>query len=166
MSESEEGTKASFKQSLFLFIYHVVLALFLAYAIYNVWPPQPWPENPQKNAIAKRPGDKSADAEKKVKGPETKGTLNTTATATSGTATGTIATNTTGTATNTTATNTTATATSGTATNTATADARSDSKTAGDELSSYGGEFPPSFSLFGRRFQPPLEQRLILLVLL
>jgi len=166
MSESEEGTKASFKQSLFLFIYHVVLALFLAYAIYNVWPPQPWPENPQKNATAKRPGDKSADAEKKVNGPETKGTSNTTATATSGTATGTIATNTTGTAMNTTATNTTATATSGTATNTATADARSDSKTAGDELSSYGGEFPPSFSLFGRRFQPPLETRLILLVLL
>lgn len=149
MSESDPGTKASFKQSLLLFIYHVVLGLFLAYAIYNVWPPQPWPENPQKNATANRSGDKSDDTEKKAKAPATKGQADTTATATSGTATAT-----------------TATSTSGTLTDTAAADTQSGSKTAEAELSSYGDEFPPSFSLFCWKFKPPLETRLILLVLL
>lgn len=160
MSESDPGTKASFKQSLFLFIYHIVLGLFLAYAIYNVWPPQPWPENPRNNAPAKRAGDKSGDAEKKAKAPETKGPADT-GTATSGTATETTATTTSGTATETTATT-----TSGTATDTAAADTRSNSKTADAELSSYGDEFPPSFSLFRWTFKPALETRLILLVML
>src|SRR5712671_5651821 len=35
--------KVHFYQVLMLFAYHVALAVFLAYAIYNVWPPQPWP---------------------------------------------------------------------------------------------------------------------------
>lgn len=124
--EPDPGTKASFWQSLFLFVYHVVLGLFLAYAIYNVWPPQPWPEDP-----AKRAGTKAEEAATKTVVPPT----------------------------DTAATDTAATDTSSTG-------AGSESEQAANELNAYGGKYPPSFELLGITFQPPLETRLILLVLL
>lgn len=128
-SESDPGTPASFRQAFFLFLYHVALGLFLAYAIYNVWPPQPWPKDPRPPASDQRRGVKDDVTAKK--GPD--------ATATDTTTSGT--------------------ATSGSATT-------SGSEAAAAELSSYGSEFPPPFWLFGCRFTPPLETRLILLVLL
>src|SRR5229473_1665935 len=46
-----------------LFIYHVLLAVFLAYVIYNVWPPQPWPgDTAQARADAKAEVAKSEAA--------------------------------------------------------------------------------------------------------
>jgi hypothetical protein len=110
---------ASFRQAFFLFIYHVVLGLFLAYAIYNVWPPQPWPKEPAAQRAAA----------KKAKNPGTTDSTGTTDTA-------------------------------------GRSAAPSTSEAAEAELSSYGGEFPPPFWLFGWKFMPPLETRLILLVLL
>src|SRR5947209_13989010 len=64
-SESDPGTPASFWQALFLFVYHVVLGLFLAYAVYNVWPPQPWPKDPRPLASEQRPGVKAEATAKK-----------------------------------------------------------------------------------------------------
>jgi hypothetical protein len=46
--------KVKFYQVLLLFTYHILLAVFLAYCIYNVWPPQPWPgDSPEARAEAK-----------------------------------------------------------------------------------------------------------------
>ena len=42
-SKPDPPEKVNVYQVGILFIYHVLLAIFLAYAIYNVWPPQPWP---------------------------------------------------------------------------------------------------------------------------
>lgn len=95
--------------AILLFVYHVALGLFLAYGIYNVWPPQPWPKDPRATTDNRAAGaaGNSAAAE--------------TASATNGTS---------------------------------------------EALSSYEGDFPPPFWLFGMKFVPPLETRLILLVLL
>lgn len=137
LSSPDPGKPATFGQALGLFIYHVVLGLFLAYAIYNVWPPQPWPKDPgtTETDTAKKKTDQSSKKETVVKDGD----------APSDTA---------------------GTATAGTATDTADADTPSDSEAVKKEVSSYGGEFPPPFTLFWITFKPPLETRLILLVLL
>ncbi|HVF57718.1 MAG TPA: IPT/TIG domain-containing protein [Pyrinomonadaceae bacterium] len=105
--------KASFYQVLALFLYHVALALLLAYAVYNVWPPQPWPKDPGLTATANRAAANS---------------------------------------------------------NAVVAAAPPVSASAGDTVeagtNAYGSDFPPPFWLFGRKFQPSLETRLLLLVLL
>ncbi len=99
--------KLAFHWVLLLFIYHVTVAVILAYAVYHVWPPMPWP------------GDRSKVAETRtVAAPAT----------TPSPAPPTISTS--------------------------------------EPADPYGGQLPPAFTLFGLVFQPPLETRLILLVLL
>lgn len=178
----EPPQKVSFPQATALFIYHVVLALLLAYAIYNVWPPQPWPTEPKSNATANRANANSGagtNINAQVR-QATNPAANTNANANLGTASNTNA----GGGVNANlapAANTNSAAQGGanaggagsanafSAAN-SNAAARPDVASAGDaleaEMNPYGDEFPPAFWLFGRKFQPPLETRLLLLVLL
>ena len=101
----------AFYQVLLLFVYHLVLGLALAYAIYNVWPPQPWPGDipaPPKRAAVVNPANTNVSNE-------------------------------------------------GVATTPQPTDAVADV---------YPGDKPPKFKLFGKEFQPTLEVRLLLLVML
>lgn len=164
--------KVTFFQAAALFIYHVVLALLLAYAVYNVWPPQPWPADPKSTATANRANVNSAagaNSNLQVKSPADQVVnknanvgggvnansapgANTNSVITGSTDTGAMADTNTG---------------SGTAPNAA---ARPGGASASDaveaEMSPYGDVFPPPFWLFGRKFQPSLETRLLLLVML
>lgn len=118
-----------------LFVYHIVLALFLAYAVYNVWPPQPWPGDRAKaaanannqNAGSQSPVNNSAANENTRSGTGTEAATN------SNTATG----------------------------NTTTA-----TGTSGRSYTETNEELPPPFYIFRWRFQPTLEIRLLLLVML
>jgi hypothetical protein len=177
-------TKPTFGQVALLFAYHILLALFLAYSIYNVWPPQPWP------------GDKSPKANANTNNKSTAGANNANTNSTAGTETRTrqasnpnAGTNTNANPVNTGNTNsggtandtspstsnantggntgaTTTTNASAGGTGNANTDTKSAAETAESALSPYGDELPPPFWLFGKKFQPTLEVRLILLVLL
>lgn len=119
-TDGQQATDGTFKpppptaptsaQVFLLFAYHVLLGIVLAYSIYNVWPPQPWP------------GDYPDPV------------------AASGTTTG----------------------EAGSAAAAATVPAPN----ATASRPAYTGPKPPPFSLFGKQFQPSLEVRLILMVLL
>ena len=160
--------KVNFYQVAILFVYHIFLAIFLGYAIYNVWPPQPWPgDSPQARAEAR-----AENAAATREAAENAGTQNqNTAAAPPAGATNNVRT----VANANTAANTNAAATNqnpsaaGAGTN-ANATAASDPAAVGDAAEPatavYGGERPPAFWLFGKKFQPTLEVRLLLLVLL
>lgn len=110
--------KLAFHWVVLLFVYHVTVAVALAYAVYHVWPPMPWP------------GDKTKLVESRnAVSPAPSPNANSSANSNSNTA----------------------------ATPTVNANEPADP---------YGGQLPPAFTLFGLVFQPPLETRLILLVLL
>ncbi|MFN2491265.1 MAG: IPT/TIG domain-containing protein [Pyrinomonadaceae bacterium] len=160
-----------------LFTYHVLLAIFLAYAIYNVWPPQPWPgDTAEVKAEAKAEAKAEVRAEQARAAAQTVTPPNqnssnpgspTLANANSrNTSNSNVATNT-----NTalaTASNTNAPA-SAPARNANVAEAAGSPtalNTAKPSAAVYGGERPPPFWLFGQKFQPTLEVRLLLLVLL
>jgi hypothetical protein len=162
--------KVHFYQVLMLFVYHVVLAVFLAYAIYNVWPPQPWPGDTAQ-AKAENKAREQAEA-KKAAAQTNSGGQNQNVSGAA--ATGTNANSRTVANINAAA-NTNAAAPANQNSNAAGAGnvnaappASSQPATNSAEPSTdvYGGERPPPFSLFRTKFQPTLEVRLLLLVLL
>lgn len=139
--------KIGFYQVMILFVYHVTLALLLAYAAYNVWPPQPWPGDKVK-AVAN--SNRSNAGRATGADSNTSESIKTAAGANANT-------------------NSAAAANSNSAAS-AGGEANSNRGRADDAveaaMGSYGDEYPPPFWMFGRKFQPPLETRLILLVLL
>jgi hypothetical protein len=164
-----------FYQVLILFIYHVALALLLAYTAYNVWPPQPWPGDRAK-AVSK---SNSSNADRAAP------TLPNTATAVGGN------TNTDSAGATNKNFNSQANANSRTTSNISSVigtnaedGTRANANGGGGKnrdateppsgpadmvektIGSYGDEYPPPFWLFSWKFQPALETRLILLVLL
>lgn len=170
--------KASFAQATVLFVYHIALALLLAYAVYNVWPPQPWPKDPRSNTPSGRVGGDPPPGQTNSSAAPTNTNVNANANTGPG---GTVNTNAGGAVANANSApgaNTNSAAQGGVRTgavdNTNAAGpnpaARPASVSAGDavgaEMNPYGDEFPPPFWLFGRKFQPSLETRLLLLVLL
>lgn len=172
--------KVSFPQAAALFVYHVLLALFLAYAVYNVWPPQPWPADPKSTAASNRANASSASGAKsnpQVRPPadpivdtntNVAGGVN--ANSVSGANTNSVP----GANTNSATTGSTDTGVVGDANAASAARPNAAARPAGAsasdaveaEMSPYGDEFPPPFWMFGRKFQPSLETRLLLLVLL
>jgi hypothetical protein len=153
--------KVKFYQVLLLFVYHIVLAVFLAYTIYNVWPPQPWPGDSAEAKAEKREQSEAKKTTSETNSPSQNQNPGTTA----GNANSLGATN----------------ANAAANTNT-TASVNQNSNSAAEEnvnttppsgarsiepsTAVYGGERPPPFWLFRYRFQPTLEVRLLLLVLL
>lgn len=154
--------KLAFSYVLLLFGYHVVVAIVLAYAIYNVWPPMPWP------------GDKT----KVVDTGSTTKSANANSAESANTPTNTNASVATANANRSTTTPTNSNRLSNTNqsevgndsprnVNTAQTNSVSPGTVNNSETADpYGGQLPPAFKLFGLLFQPPLETRLILLVLL
>jgi IPT/TIG domain len=164
--------KASFFQAAALFIYHIVLALLLAYAVYNVWPPQPWPSDPKSTANANRANSNSAagaNSNRQVTTPADPATNTNTNVGGGVNANSAPGANTNSVATGRTDAGAAADTNAGSAART-NAGARPAGASAGDaaeaEMNPYGDEFPPPFWLFRRKFQPSLETRLLLLVLL
>jgi hypothetical protein len=180
-------------QVVILSVYHILLALFLAYALYKVWPPQPWPgdrakaeaSNANRQAAANSNAAKEDRANLNAR-PGTATGAGTNANAASGnssnassagntnTSAGTN-TNSTGTSTNSAA-NTNATTGGGTgagAGNTSSAGASNANSNANSAAGASDVSYteskevlPPPFHILGFEFQPTLEVRLILLVLL
>jgi hypothetical protein len=162
--------KVHFYQVFMLFVYHIALAVFLAYAIYNVWPPQPWPGDA---AQAKAENKAREQAEAKTAASQTNSggqNRNVSGAATTGTNA-----NSASVANTNTAANTNAAAPANQNSNAAGAANVNAAPPAGSEPAAdsaepstavYGGERPPPFRLFGYKFQPTLEVRLLLLVLL
>ena len=151
-----------------LFFYHIVLALFLAYAIYNVWPPQPWPGDKSKagdsSGVQSTPSPTPNQGINPANANANPGFANTNSAARS---------------------NVNAAPNSNSASNSnsnsaSTANANSNANASGANsgsaaatnkaieaaISPYEGKLPPAFKLFWWWFQPTLETRLILLVLL
>jgi hypothetical protein len=166
--------KVSFYQVALLFVYHIFLAIFLGYAIYNVWPPQPWPgDSAQAKAEAKAEqveAKKAAAAaqansgaqNQNSSGPPSGGTnVNSASVANTNVAANTNAAARTNQNTNANANGSSANVNAGTDPDSAPAADSAEPSTA-----VYGGERPPPFWLFGKKFQPTLEVRLLLLVLL
>lgn len=151
--------KAGFYQILALFIYHVSLAILLAYAVYNIWPPQPWPGDKAKPVTNSNPVERPRAVREANKNTTAANGLNVNSQAVSNDNSRAVGNSNAGTS-----------ASANSTTNTNTADKPSGSNEPGDTveaaLSSYPDEYPPPFWLFGRKFQPSLETRLILLVLL
>ena len=160
--------KIGYPQVLLLFTYHIVLALLLAYAIYNVWPPQPWPGDTAEVKAEKA----KAEAEEKKAAPNTDSAtqnLNSAiadANANSRTGNANFPGNVN--ASRPTNQNSNAVAAGNGANTNAAASPISESTASSGEgtASVYGSERPPPFWLFGRKFQPTLEVRLLLLVML
>jgi len=176
--------KVNFYQVLLLFTYHILLAVFLAYCIYNVWPPQPWPgDTAQAKAEAKadaKPEAAKSDAAKneaakassqtEASGPNANppGGANPAGTSPNSrrAANANAATNS-NTASNTNEnSNATTTASPGNVNSATPKGTESAANSAEPSTAVYGGERPPPFWLFGKKFQPTLEVRLLLLVLL
>jgi hypothetical protein len=167
--KADPPQKVHFYQVLMLFVYHIVLAVFLAYAIYNVWPPQPWPGD---TAAAKAENKAREQAEEKKAASQANAASqnqNISGAASAGTnvnsrsvGNANVAANT-----NSTVTNQNSNATGAENIN-SNPPAGSESAAGVGEPSTavYGGERPPPFWLFRYRFQPTLEVRLLLLVLL
>jgi hypothetical protein len=163
--------KVSLPQVAILFVYHILLAVFLAYTIYNVWPPQPWPgDSPQARAEAK--AEKQAEAQAAAEAGSVTQNQNTSVNASGSNINARSAVNTNA-ATNSNVaalanqnTNATAARSAANANTTATTNPESTSAAAEPSTAVYGGERPPAFWLFGYKFQPTLEVRLLLLVLL
>jgi hypothetical protein len=163
--------KIGYLQVLLLFVYHIALALLLAYAIYNVWPPQPWPGD---TAEVKAEKAKAEAEEKKAAANTNSATQNqnssNAAIVNANANSRTVNTNTAGNAnasrpaslsSNAVA------AGNGANANAAASPIPESTANAGEATTSvYGSERPPPFWLFGRKFQPTLEVRLLLLVLL
>jgi IPT/TIG domain len=163
--------KVKLAQVVMLFIYHIVLAFVLAYAIYNVWPPQPWPgdrakapdkgkSSQQANTNTNKSETNSAGGTKTSASPE--GNSNASAAGAAGSKSGN-----TNTAADAGASATTGNAnTTGASANTNSSTSAANQNSADTSANVYGDELPPAFSLFGKKFQPTLEVRLLLLVLL
>jgi hypothetical protein len=169
-----------------LFVYHILLALFLVYALYKVWPPQPWPGDKAKpvakggaNANSGSSNSNAGGANMNARSRAGAGAgTNTNTTAanaanSSGAANANVSAGTnTNSATNTNAGNTGAggggntnssggSSAAGNANNGAAAEGANDlSYTESKEV------LPPPFTILGVEFQPTLETRLLLLVLL
>jgi hypothetical protein len=166
-----------------LFVYHILLALFLAYAIYNAWPPQPWPGDKAKaansNANSQTGGNSSAANEgganmnARSRAAANTGTNTNAASANSSNSASAGNVNASGASSNNSATNVNATSAGGTAgantgnTNTAGgANANNGTATNGTSYTESKEELPPPFVILWWRFQPTLEVRLLLIVLL
>ena len=163
--------KIGFKSIILLFVYHILLAVFLAYAIYNVWPPQPWPGDSAEVKAEKA----KADAEEKKAASQTNSGAqdqNASGAATAGAnvnstaANSNLAGNTNGSRPANQNTGATAAGSAASARENAARSAPSESAANSAEAgaSVYGKERPPPFWLFGKKFQPTLEVRLLLLV--
>ena len=158
--EPDPPKKASFYQVLALFTYHVLLGIFLAYAIYNVWPPQPWP------------GDRATtedSAAKESKADESSAQTNTDA-QNQGSAVSSVATQANAVNANSAANPPTPTENSNDTRANVNANRIPGSQPSGESsppaTAVYDNERPPPFWVLRRRFQPTLEVRLLLLVLL
>jgi hypothetical protein len=167
--------KVAFYQVAILFVYHILLALFLAYTIYNVWPPQPWPGD-SAQARAEDKAREQAEAKKAASQANAAGqNQNASVAGTTGAnANAGSATNTNARGNSNTAANTNAAAPANQNSNSAGAGnvnaappqgSESAANSAEPSTAVYGGERPPPFWLFGYKFQPTLEVRLLLLVL-
>ncbi len=155
--------KVHFYQVAILFAYHILLALFLAYAIYNVWPPQPWPgDSPRKKAETEEAGKGGSQTSSKAQNlnasSATPAPANPRTVANSN-----LAANVNAASTNQ---NTAATGSEPNVDSTPTPPAGNAVEAPEQSTSIYGGELPPAIWLFGQKFQPTLEVRLLLLVLL
>jgi hypothetical protein len=161
-----------------LFVYHILLAVFLAYAIYNVWPPQPWPgDTAEARADARAEAKAEAAKAEQVRAgsqpvsPPNQNSSNQPGAATTNANSRNLANANSGTNSNSAssaAPNSNA-STSAAARNvnpTEPAASQPAANSAEPSTSVYGGERPPPFWLFGQKFQPTLEVRLLLLVLL
>ena len=161
--------KVTFAQALALFVYHVTLAILLAYALYNVWPPQPWPADPKSPAPANRANTNTASGRADNQTTNKNLNANSAAPANTNAGGGVNANSAPGANTNSAAQGG---ANEGGAGNTDAGGAagRAASASASDvtqaEMNPYGDDFPPPFWMFGRKFQPSLETRLLLLVML
>ncbi|HLL76734.1 MAG TPA: IPT/TIG domain-containing protein [Pyrinomonadaceae bacterium] len=164
--------KVKFYQVILLFVYHVALAIVLAYSIYNVWPPQPWPGD----------RDDRAAANSNQRGANTAGAAAANNATNANTATNANVANA-DTAANASAANANAVRNAnasnsntggGSAGGGGTTDADGAGRRPADPptdaveaaANPYGDQKPPPFTLFGRDFRPALETRLILIVLL
>lgn len=159
--------KVTFYQVALLFTYHILLAIFLGYAIYNVWPPQPWPgDSAQAKADAKA---EQVEAKKAAAAQTTADIQNQTPSGSTNVNAARPANNNVATNANTAAPanqNTNAGAAAGAANVNAGSNGAAAADSAEPSTAVYGGERPPPFWLFGKKFQPTLEVRLLLLVLL
>src|SRR5207253_917922 len=167
--EPDPPEKVKLYQVVILFFYHVVLAIVLAYTLYNVWPPQPWPgdklravdnrsqqESPS-NTNTAAANNQPANAKANVNANGKSGLTNTK----SANPNGTSATNNSNSNTNTNEAANNDRSASGKNSNSA-----SGSTSVNEGNEPYEGKLPPAFKLFGLWFQPTLETRLILLVML
>lgn len=159
--------KIGYPQVLLLFVYHIALAVVLAYSIYNVWPPQPWPGDTakvraEKAKVEAEEKKEAANTNSATQNQNSSGAAPADTNANSRTANTNLAANAnTSRAANQ---NTNAVA-AGNGANPPTSPI-SESTADSAEASVYGSERPPAFWLFGKKFQPTLEVRLLLLVLL
>jgi hypothetical protein len=150
--------KVNLYQVAILFTYHVLLAIFLAYAIYNVWPPQPWPgdkatvdsrvqtkPSPTPNLTGANANANSAPANSNAAAPANANSAGANANNNS---------------------HANQSANVNRNTNSGPSNSISGTTTIENVDDPYKGQFPPAFKLFSWWFQPTLETRLILLVLL
>jgi hypothetical protein len=151
-------------QVVILFFYHIVLAVFLAYAIYNVWPPQPWPGDKPKAGDSPRAQAAPSATPGQGSNPANANSNLGIANANSGARSNVNA------ASNSTSGSNSNSNSAGTANANSNANASgANSNTNGSTASTSNAieeKLPPAFNLFWWWFQPTLETRLILLVLL
>ncbi|HEY0546668.1 MAG TPA: IPT/TIG domain-containing protein [Pyrinomonadaceae bacterium] len=176
----EPAQKPKLYQVAILFIYHVVLGVVLAYLVYNVWPPQPWPgdtanSNKNSNSSNSQPAQNKNTANNNS-ATTTNANTNSGATTNANTG-GAVNANSSPSNSNQSNSNKSAggNANSGTTNNTNTGaanpnGAQTSNSGAADEKNekqpNADEERPPKFSVFGKDFKPLLEVRLILLVML
>jgi hypothetical protein len=152
-------------QVVILFFYHIVLALFLAYTIYNVWPPQPWPGDRAKAQATPSPtpspasNPANANSNPGVANANSAARSNVNAAPNSNSGSNSNS-NSASTA------NANSNANAAGANSNTSGSAASNSNAIEAAISPYEGKLPPAFKLFWWWFQPTLETRLILLVLL
>lgn len=168
-------------QVVVLFIYHIILAVFLAYAIYKVWPPQPWPGD-KEMAEARNANSQAAANSNAANANEDRANLNARTGAAAGAGTNTNAASgnnsnaaSAGNANNSAGPNTNSVsnangggtgASNGDANAAGQSNAGAETGTTGSSYTRNNDELPPAFNILWWKFQPTLEVRLILLVLL
>jgi hypothetical protein len=163
--------KVNFYQVLILFVYHILLAVFLAYSIYNVWPPQPWPgDTAQARAEAAKTEAAKISSQAEAAGPTASSPGAPKSAGTSSNSRGggnaNVATNANAASNSNQNLNAAGTASPVNPNSAPPNDTQSGASAAEPSTAVYGGERPPPFWLFGYKFQPTLEVRLLLLVLL
>jgi hypothetical protein len=171
---SDPPKKPTLAQVTILFVYHVVLGVLLAYLVYNIWPPLPWPGDarpkPEAGAGAKTGKDEIAAKTNPPSGEPKSSPSAVASPASSSSSPGPSPASTaspgTGTSSSPGAGKTGA--GSGAAASPSPSPSPSASTDSGktDEAVCKDNEYPRPFSLFGKSFCPTLEVRLILLVML